>query len=1054
MTSKIDSTRTLLRVSASASALLLALAAVPAAAQVTQQDPGSNNGGETAGATGGQGPITTAPAPVANGASQEETGQDVVVTGSILRLSNTDSPSPVTTITAESLERRGVTTVQEAIQQLASNNGPALTNSFTANGAFAAGASAVSLRGLSTNSTLVLFDGLRAAYYPLADDGSRNFVDLNTIPDDIIERIEVLRDGASASYGADAIAGVVNLITKKEVKGINMSAQAGISERGDASQYRLTGTVGFGDLAEHGVGGYISGFYYRSEALFNRDRDYPFNSDDERGVCEPGASAPSGNCGPDGRINGFSLNGAGTAYSFAALGTAANFLVRPGVASATGANTAVPGSRYQNFSPCSTGSLYTLTAAEFAAVANAPAQVCQVDYTNAYGTILPTIERFGGSVRATARVNDGIEAYFEANFLQTRTAYTGFPASVRAAAPTGINFRQFSTADAAATRAPGSSNLALPVYVCPLNGQSAVLINGTYQAPGGCTAATPGSRLNPNNPFAATGAPALLIGRDLDTPTYNETRNRAYRAAFGVSGDISERINFDIGGTAMHTDLRRFQQGYFYIQGLLNAVADGSYNFANPGSNSAAVNAAVKPDLTNQASSDLYQIQGTLGFKLFDLPGGAFQLGVGGSVYYEAVNAPSGNDDYNGPTQRYFTLNAFGTVGDRTVKSAYFEASAPIFDQLELRASGRYDDYSSGQNNFSPKFGAIFRPVRQLTIRGTYSRGFRIPSFGEANALPTTGYVTNTSAVFNDTYLAQYGCTVATFAQCPTYIRAGSYGQTTLASPNLEPEKSRSFTGSVTFEPIRQLSFSVDYFNIKKTGAITTPSNAPALVAYYANQPIPAGYTVVPDSPDINNPTARPRVGFVQAGLINANTIRAEGVDFSALANFTVGGVKITSSAEASLILTLATDFPGGTTEVYQGTIGNYNLTAGSGTPEWHGSWQNTLDFGDVILTGTAYYFDGYNLSAQDQGTGYKDCGITSGYQPRDACNVKSLITFDLNTQLRVSDRFTFSFTVQNLLDERPPIDTVTYGSHLFNPVQSGQAILGRYFKAGVRVGL
>ncbi|WP_163609208.1 Plug domain-containing protein, partial [Klebsiella pneumoniae] len=82
------------------------------------------------------------------------------------------------------------------LQRLAANNGPTLTNSFSANGAFAGGASGISLRGLTTNSTLVLFDGLRAAYYPLADDATRNFVDLNTIPDDIVDRVEVLKDGA------------------------------------------------------------------------------------------------------------------------------------------------------------------------------------------------------------------------------------------------------------------------------------------------------------------------------------------------------------------------------------------------------------------------------------------------------------------------------------------------------------------------------------------------------------------------------------------------------------------------------------------------------------------------------------------------------------------------------------------------------------------------------------------------------------------------------------------------------------------------------------------
>ncbi|MCA1654451.1 MAG: TonB-dependent receptor domain-containing protein [Sphingomicrobium sp.] len=959
----------------------------------------------------------------ANGASGS--GQDIIVTGSILRRAT--SPSPITRITAETLDRRGVSTIQDAIQTLASNNGPALTNAFTANGAFAAGASAVSLRGLSTNSTLVLFDGLRAAYYPLADDGSRNFVDLNTIPDDIVERIDVLRDGASASYGADAIAGVVNIITKKEFKGFGARAEGGISERGDAAQYRMSATVGAGDLADKGLSAYLSGFYYRSKALYNHDRPYPFNSDDQRRVCAPDANGDPSLCGGDFRQNGFDSTGA-----FAGVTTAANFLVRPYDPTNTR-----PLGRYVNLSPC-VGTSYTLTAADLAAFTNAPTTVCQADYTNQYAVINPNIQRFGISGRVTARVADKVEAYFEANFLQSSVDYTGFPATVRGVAPTGIVNRQFSTADAAASRAAGSFPIFLPIYVCP---------RGTTVA---CTAAN--GRLNPNNPFAASGQVARLIGRDLESTTFNKTRNRAYRAAFGVSGDITSRINFDVIGTAMHTDLQRLNRGYVYIQHLLDVVNDGSYNFRDPSATPQSVLDYLKPENINNDSSDLYQIQGTVGFRPVDLPGGPLSVGVGGTVFYEAVNSPSGNPDYNGPTQRYFTLNAFGTVGHRTVKAVYGEVIAPIIPEVELRASGRYDSYSSGQSAFSPKVGAILRPIHQLTFRGTYSRGFRIPSFGEANALPTTGYVSNNVSNFTNSFLAQYGCSIATYSTCPIYIRTGSYGQTTLASPNLKPEKSRNLTLSATFDPSRSFSFSVDYFKIKKTGAITQPSNAPALAAYYGNAAVPAGYTVIPDAPDPNFPNAQPRLAFIQAQLINANTIKSSGLDFSALANFTpFNGVKVTSSIEASYILNLSTSFPDGHIERYDGTLGNFNLTAGSGTPKWHGNWQNTFDFGRLIVTGTAYYFDGYNLSATDQGTGYGDGGLNPGYSPTGN-NVKSYITVDLNAQFKLNKNFTIYGTVENLFNRLPPIDVVTYGSFDYNPVQGGTGILGRYFKAGAKV--
>ncbi|MFX7930455.1 hypothetical protein ABTK36_20065, partial [Acinetobacter baumannii] len=87
-------------------------------------------------------------------------------------------------------------------------------------------------------------------------------------------------------------------------------------------------------------------------------------------------------------------------------------------------------------------------------------------------------------------------------------------------------------------------------------------------------------------------------------------------------------------------------------------------------------------------------------------------------------------------------------------------------------------------------------------------------SFAEANAIPTTGFVTAASSLYHNTYLAQYGCSLATFNSCPTYIRSASYGQTTLASPNLQPEKSRSWTGGVSFTPVRNITLTFDFYDI------------------------------------------------------------------------------------------------------------------------------------------------------------------------------------------------------------------------------------------------
>ncbi len=936
--------------------------------------------------------------------------EEIVVTGSMFRTSSA-TPSPVTTLTAENLDQRGINTVQDAIQQLSSNNGPALTNSFTANGAFAGGASAISLRGLSTSSTLVLFDGLRAAYYPLADDGSRNFVDLNTIPDDIIDRIEVLRDGASSSYGADAIAGVVNIITKRKFNGVSGRAEAGISEDGVAANQRLTLTAGTGDLDEKGYNAYISGMYFKSDAVYNKDLPGVYATDDLRGIGGP--NNVLNGIQPNGDINGFSVGT--TPY------------VRAGT---TG--------RYQLLNPaagCFDGTAVTPSAASIAASATIPLNnVCQVDTTNNYGAVSPNIERFGGSARFTAKVGDTSEAYLAVNFQQNTSSYLGNTGVIRGSAPTGILFPQFSTASGAANFAAGSSILTLPVYVC------AARVN--------CTAAN--GRLNPNNPFAAQGQTAQLLARNPQRME-NETRSRVYRAAFGIAGTVFDSWDYKFDATAMHTDLRRKQNGYVYIQHLLDVIADGSYNFVNPGLNTQAVRDYLTPENITDASSDLYQAQLSVSKELFQLPGGPLQLGLGGSVFYEAVDAPSANPDNNGPAQRYFTINAFGTKGDRTVTSAFFELNAPIVTQFEVNVSGRYDRYSTGQDNFSPKIGAKFTPIRQIAIRGTYSKGFRIPSFAEANALPTTGYVSQTTANIPAAFRAQYGATCGTTpTSCPSYLTAYSIGQTTLASPNLEPEKSRSFTGGVLFEPIRNVSFTVDYYNIRKTGAITSPSSAPAIAAYYAGTAIPAGFNVIADAPDVNNPTARPRIAFVESQLVNSDTIKSEGIDFGANGRFALGPINWTTNLDASLILELSTTFQDGTKETYVDTLGNFNLTAGNGTFRWKGNWQNTFEYNDISLTGTVNYTSGYDLSAVDQGTGYRDCGLAPD-PAYTGCRVKSYITVDSNVSFKINDKFTFYVNALNVFDRRPPLDPVTYGAHLYNAVQGGNGIYGRAYRAGAR---
>jgi len=151
------------------------------------------------------------------GTAQEGAVQEVVVTGSLIQRTDTETPAPVQVVTSDDIANSGYTSVADVLHALPSNGQGNLNQSFGT--AFASGAAGVSLRGMTVDATLVLIDGHRMAAYPISDDGQRSFVDVSNIPLGVIDRVEVLKDGASAVYGSDAIAGVVNIILKKTFVG-------------------------------------------------------------------------------------------------------------------------------------------------------------------------------------------------------------------------------------------------------------------------------------------------------------------------------------------------------------------------------------------------------------------------------------------------------------------------------------------------------------------------------------------------------------------------------------------------------------------------------------------------------------------------------------------------------------------------------------------------------------------------------------------------------------------------------------------------------------------
>jgi iron complex outermembrane receptor protein len=196
--------------------------------------------------------------------------EEVVVTGTRVRRTDAETPSPVQVISRDEIEKSGLQNIADVIRSVSADNQGSLPTAFSAG--FASGASGVSLRGLGLNSTLVLVNGRRMAPYGLADDGARTFVDLNTIPFEAVDHVDVVKDGASAIYGSDAVAGVINIVLKNDFQGASLSGNVGTAYADDGHEWRVAGSLGHGNLVSDRFNLYLTVEASRDAAINNADR--------------------------------------------------------------------------------------------------------------------------------------------------------------------------------------------------------------------------------------------------------------------------------------------------------------------------------------------------------------------------------------------------------------------------------------------------------------------------------------------------------------------------------------------------------------------------------------------------------------------------------------------------------------------------------------------------------------------------------------------------------------------------------------------------------------
>ena len=301
--------------------------------------------------------------------------EKIEVTGSNIKRVDAEGPAPVQIITRQDIERSGQTTVGEVLRNLPVNSAFSFDDNFT--GSFARGSSGVSLRGLGQKSTLTLINGRRMANNPFAQNLQDTFVDLNSIPLAAIERIEVLKDGASAIYGSDAIAGVVNIILRKDFTGLELSTGYGKSGHSDGAEKRASIAGGWGEAGKdkYNIVGVLD--YFDRDTIWARDRDFSSTSDQRRFQGGTDVRTTLSNPGNYARVAGFP----------APFGP-----------------TRIP------FSTCPADRLVPI---------NGVTQC--VENTNVYNTLIPESKRLGLFSRLTYDFSSKLSGYFELGYNETKT---------------------------------------------------------------------------------------------------------------------------------------------------------------------------------------------------------------------------------------------------------------------------------------------------------------------------------------------------------------------------------------------------------------------------------------------------------------------------------------------------------------------------------------------------------------------------------------------------------------------------------------------------------
>ncbi len=962
----------------------------------------------------------------AQDAAEEEAGEDIVVTGSLITNPNLDRSTPVIATGADEIELLQTNVAEEILREIPGivpSIGSAVNNG---NG----GASFVNLRGLGSNRNVVLLDGVRIV--PAELNGR---FDLNNVPLALVERVDVLTGGASTTYGADAISGVVNFITRQDFAGVEANLGSSITEQGDGMTFRADLTIGAN--FDDGRGNVVLGIgYQEADPVYQGARDVSrFNIGSFSGAPSgSGTSIPSR----------FSVPGSGTLQ------------VAP-----TGASL-VPTYAPYNFNPFNIFQTpferYNIYAAGRYEVSDAVEVYTRGLFSkNTVSTIIAPSGSFGIAVQIplsnpflTAGIRNQFCAANDSNpnlaGTQTLTA-AECAAAATATSPTDPNYREITTAlfRRAEEVGPRVSEYTTTVFDYRLGARGGITdtigwdIFGSYgesenlqvikgytlnsrwrqalRATNTTTCIDPSNGCVPVNPFSPTigGITPAMAGFLSANSTVRVVTTMA-QARATVSGDIgwtvpwaADPIAFAVGG-----------------------------EYRNYGATQ---------------ESDLLAQGGDLGGA-----GGAAPAIDGGYDVYEAIGEV-----------------VVPLVQDR-----------PFFHDLTLEAGVRYSAYtvnapgSPSYNTTTWKVGGSWSPVEEFKIRGSYARAVRAPNIAELFNPQNTGLTSlsdDPCAVFNDAgarirpnptgtlravCLAQ-GANAGTIDSIAQPI-ASQANATSGGNLLLGPETSDSWTLGFVFEPtfLPGFSLTVDYYDIEITGAITTPDPSAAMDACFAGANLsttnPACLSIRRDplTGGLNGDPATTPGLFL--ALSNLGALATNGIDLSMNYRRDIGFADLSLAlsgnwTDSSTFNSNVLD-PG---SVNRECVGLFSANCASIQPEWQTTFRTTLSFESLDISLLWRHVDAVEYEFGNAFRGNLPAtgvGNLAG-QAVDFNRIGAFDYFDLSTRWSIGDNLTLTFTVENLFDKEPPLVGADVGSTSFNSgntYPSTYDSLGRTYNAALKL--